>query len=214
MQTILPTANLALFITASLVLLITPGPAVLYIMTRSIDQGRKAGFVSVLAIETGALIHVAAASLGLSAILVSSALAFDVIRYLGAAYLLYLGIRKLRERDVAAVDVEAPAVNLRRVYTQGVVVSVLNPKLALFFFAFLPQFVEPSAGHVGLQVFVLGLIFAALATTTDSLYALVSGSAAGWLRGNRHYQRVQRTVSGTVYIGLGLTAAFSGGRSK
>lgn len=214
MQSLLPAANLTLFITASLVLLVTPGPAVLYIMTRSIDQGRKAGFVSVLAIETGALIHVAAASLGLSAILVSSALAFDLVRYLGAAYLLYLGIRKLRERDVVDVVVEAPAVNLRRVYTQGVIISVLNPKLALFFFAFLPQFVDTAAGHVGLQVFVLGLIFTMLATTTDSLYALVSGSAASWLRGNRHYQRVQRYVSGTVYIGLGLTAALSGARNK
>lgn len=214
MDTLLPTANLTLFITASLVMLITPGPAVLYILTRCIDQGRRAGYVSVLAIETGAIIHVIAAALGLSAILMTSALAFDVVRYLGAAYLIYLGIRKLRERSHADAATAVTPLSLKRIYRQGVVVSVLNPKLALFFFAFLPQFVDTSAGHVGLQILLLGLIFAALATTTDSLYATVAGALAGWLRGNQTYQRVQRTVSGTVYIGLGLTAALAGGRNK
>jgi threonine/homoserine/homoserine lactone efflux protein len=198
-----------LFIPAALALLLMPGPAVLYIVARSMEQGRKAGLVSVAAIETGNLFHAVAAALGLSAILLSSALAFDVVKYLGAAYLIYLGIRKLTTRDEAEQAQNGERKSMGRIYSQGVVVAVLNPKTALFFFAFLPQFVDAARGAVGLQFLLLGLIFVGIAIVTDSVYALAAGTAGRWLRGNLRYLRFQRYLSGTVYIGLGLAAALS-----
>lgn len=153
----LSTTNLLLFIPAALALLLTPGPAVLYIVARSIDQGRKAGLVSVFAIEAGNIFHVLAATLGLSAILLSSALAFDVVKYLGAAYLIYLGIRKLMTREAVEATQTVERKNLGRIFWQGVIVGIFNPKTALFFFAFLPQFVDRSRGAEGLQMLLLGL---------------------------------------------------------
>jgi threonine/homoserine/homoserine lactone efflux protein len=202
-------STLPLFITASLILLLTPGPAVLYIVARSIDQGRKAGLVSVLGIEVANFFHVIAAALGLSAILLSSALLFSVVKYLGAAYLIYLGIRKLTSRDEAQADTPVEQKSLRRIFSQGVVVNVLNPKVALFFFAFLPQFVDSARGSLSLQVFSLGVIFVMLAITTDSIYALLAGTAGQWLRGNLRFLRFQRYFAGTVYIGLGVTTALA-----
>src|SRR5712671_1408526 len=137
----------------------TPGPAVLYIVTRSVEQGRRAGLVSVLGICTGTLAHVAAAALGISALLVASTNAFNVLRYLGAAYLIVLGIRTLSKRETAAGAVEVPPASLRRIFAQGVIVNLLNPHTALFFFAFLPQFVDPSKGAVPVQIVTLGLLF-------------------------------------------------------
>jgi threonine/homoserine/homoserine lactone efflux protein len=213
METIVSPTLLALFIPAALALVLTPGPVVLYIVTRSVDQGRRAGLVSVLGSELGNLCHVAAAALGLSAILLTSTLAFDIVKYLGAAYLIYLGIRKLRSKDEVVND-EVKREPLRRIFSQGVVVAVLNPKTALFFFAFLPQFVDPALGNVTLQVLILGLIMVGLATLTDSLYALSAGTAGRWLRGSLRYLRFQRYFTGTVYVGLGLTAALAGGNRK
>src|SRR5215813_3782984 len=135
-----------LFVLASLSLLLIPGPAVLYIVTRSIDQGRLAGLISVLGIEVGGLFHVAAAALGLSAILLSSALAFDIVKYLGAAYLIYLGVRKLLSPVEETGNADIQRESLSRIYWQGFAVNILNPKTALFFFAFLPQFVSPEKG--------------------------------------------------------------------
>ena len=201
--------NLLLFMTATLALLLVPGPAVIYIMTRSIDQGRTAGLVSVAGIESAAFVHTLAAALGLSAILLSSALAFDIVKYAGAAYLVYLGIQKLRSKDEeSAVVIEKQS--LGQIYKQGVIVNLLNPKTALFFFAFLPQFVDSTHGSVPLQIIMLGLIFVTMATITDGTYALVSSLLANKLRGSRRFKRVQRYVSGTVYVGLGLTAALAG----
>ena len=140
------TSTLALFAVASLALLVVPGPAVLYIVTRSIDQGRTAGFVSTLGIHVGTLVHIAAASLGLSALVVSSALAFNTIKYLGAAYLIWLGIRKIMGRDDDSGDPQIKTRRLSRIFYQGILVNVLNPKTALFFLAFLPQFVDVSKG--------------------------------------------------------------------
>lgn len=214
MESILPFANFPFFFTATLAFLLMPGPAVLYVVTRSVDQGRKAGLVSVLGLQTGALVHVFAAALGLSAILVTSALAFDVVKYLGAAYLIYLGIRKFMERDKAESAETIKHDTLRRVYSQGIIVSILNPKTALFFFAFLPQFVDSARGYVPLQMFILGVIFVVMALTTDSLYALAAGTVGRFLRGNLRYLRFQRYFSGTVYIGLGLATAFSGSSRK
>lgn len=201
--------NLPVFLLAALILLLTPGPAVLYIIARSMDQGRLAGFVSVLSIETGNSVHVLAATFGLSAILMSSALAFSVVKYLGAAYLIYLGIRRLLTRDQGHEIVSVQRQSLRRIYSQGVLVATLNPKTALFFLAFLPQFVDPSAGSVTLQLLTLGGLFVMMAVVTDSMYALLASTAGGWLKRNQLFLQAEKYVAGSVYIGLGLTAALA-----
>lgn len=204
-------SKLTLFIFAALALLLVPGPAVLYIIARSASQGRAAGLVSVLAIETANLIQAIAAGLGLSAILLSSALAFDVVKYLGAAYLIFLGIRKLLSSDNGAEE-EIKQESLRQIYWQGVAINILNPKTALFFFAFLPQFVDPARGNVVAQNLLLGMIFVGLAIVTDSLYALVISSFADTLRGNRRFQTGGRYFAGLVYVGLGITTALTGAK--
>jgi threonine/homoserine/homoserine lactone efflux protein len=205
-------SQLYLFIGAALALLLIPGPAVLYITARSASQGRMAGIVSVLAIETANFMQAAAAALGLSAILLSSALAFDIVKYLGAAYLIYLGIRKLFSRAEEIGDEVVQRESLWRIYWQGFAVNILNPKTALFFFAFLPQFVSPERGNVTAQTLLLGAIFVGLAIITDSLYALLASSLAGQLKGNKNFQKGQRYMTGLVYIGLGITTALTGSK--
>jgi threonine/homoserine/homoserine lactone efflux protein len=207
------TATLAVFAVAAVTLLVIPGPAVLYIVSRSVDQGRAAGLASVCGIHVGTLLHVAAAALGLSALLVSSALAFDTVRYVGAAYLVWLGVQRLLARDEPAGPASAGGDRLGRIFAQGVVVNVLNPKTALFFFAFLPQFVDASAGRVPLQVAVLGATFVGLGLVTDGLYALLASTGAGFLRRRRGVARASRLVSGGVLVGLGVTTALAGSRS-
>jgi threonine/homoserine/homoserine lactone efflux protein len=207
-------ATFAVFAVAAVTLLVIPGPAVLYIVSRSVDQGRAAGFASVAGIHVGSLLHIAAAALGLSALLVSSALAFDTVRYLGAAYLVWLGLQRLLARDEAAGPTRLARERLGRIFAQGVVVNVLNPKTALFFFAFLPQFVDASAGTVPLQVVVLGAAFVGIGLVTDGAYALLASSGAGWLRGHRRVARASRLVSGGVLVGLGVTTALAGSRSS
>ena len=206
-------STLAVFVAAALALLLVPGPAVLYIVARSVEQGRSAGLVSVLGVHLGSLVHIAAAAVGLSSLLVSSALAFNVVKYLGAAYLVYLGIRALLTR-VERDAVEVRPAPLRKLLRQGAVVNILNPKTALFFLAFLPQFVDPEAGMAALQIVFFGLVFVALGFVTDGLYALLAGTAGNWLRSSRAYAAMQRYVSGTVFIGLGLAAALSGSRQR
>ena len=206
--------TLALFAGAAVALLVVPGPAVLYIVTQSIEHGRGAGLVSMLGVQAGALVHVAAAALGLSALLVQSSVAFNVVKYAGAAYLIFLGLRKLLARERFETTGERPPRRLDRLFAQGVVVNVLNPKTALFFFAFLPQFVDVSAGSVGLQIALLGVVFILIAIVSDGLYALAAGTASDRLRGSRVFVRAERWVSGTVLVALGVTAAFSGSRQK
>jgi len=202
----------AAFAVASLALLVVPGPSVLYIVTRSMDQGRAAGLVSVLGIHTGSIVHVTAAALGLSAILASSALTYGIVKYVGAAYLIWLGIRALRGRDEGRPDVEGKGHSLRRIYAQGVVVNVLNPKTALFFLAFLPQFVDVSKGSVPLQVVLLGLTFILLGFISDGSYALVSARVSRRLASRRRSGIVRRWLPGLTLIGLGVVSAFSGRR--
>jgi threonine/homoserine/homoserine lactone efflux protein len=201
--------TLAVFAAAALALIVVPGPAVLYVVSQSIDRGRLAGVVSALGIAVGALVHVAAAAVGLSSILVSSATAFDVVKYAGAAYLVAMGLWTIARRRDDLEAAGAPAERrLRRRFSQGVVVNVLNPKTALFFFAFLPQFVDPEQGGAALQIFVLGMTWVLLAVLSDTLWALAAGTASERLRGNRRFLAVQRYVSGSVFVGLGaLTAA-------
>ncbi|HEV8529844.1 MAG TPA: LysE family translocator [Methylomirabilota bacterium] len=207
-------ASLGLFIAAALVLLLTPGPAVLYIVARSIDQGRRAGLVSMLGVHAGTLVHVAAAAAGLSALLAASAMAFSVVKYLGATYLIFLGVRRLLDRTTSVASPRPERPRLRRAFLDGVVVNVLNPKTALFFLAFLPQFVITARGDVGAQILGLGLLFVGLGVITDGLYAVGAGTAAQWLRGNPRFVRSERWVSGSMYIGLGVAAAFSSSHRK
>jgi len=203
------TSQLLFFMGAALALLLIPGPAVLYITARSASQGRVAGLVSVLAIESANFVQAVAAALGLSAILLSSALAFDVVKYLGAAYLIYLGIRKLWTTDDGTEEKAVKQESLSRIYWQGFAVNILNPKTALFFFAFLPQFVDPAKGNVTGQTLLLGAIFVGMALITDSLFALVASSLAGKLTGNKRFQKGQRYFAGLVYVGLGITTALT-----
>lgn len=202
--------TLILFMTAAALLLISPGPAVLYVVARSIDQGRLAGLVSVLGISIGSFVHTAAAALGISTLLASSALAFAIVKYLGAAYLVYLGLRTLLTPVQTDVTVEATPSRLSNVFWQGVIVNVLNPKSALFFLAFLPQFVNPARGSATLQILMLGVIFALMALVSDGLYAITAGTVGPWLRNNLRYLHMQRYLAGGVYIALGVATAVSG----
>jgi threonine/homoserine/homoserine lactone efflux protein len=203
--------KLVVFVAAALALLVVPGPAVLYVVTRSIHQGRRAGLMSVLGIHVGTLVHIGAATAGLSALIVSSAVAFTAVKIAGAVYLVGLGLWTLFSRR-AEPDVPLGGERaLTRVFAQGIVVNVLNPKTALFFLAFLPQFVDPNAPHPALQVAFLGLLFAALGMITDSAWAVVAGTAGGVLRRSGRYVRVQRYVTGSVYVGLGVATALVGG---
>ena len=215
MEIVVPSAsNIGLFVGAALVLLLIPGPAVLYIVARSMAQGRMAGFVSDLGIHGATMVHVLAAALGLSALLASSALAFSIVKYAGAAYLIWLGLKKIFGRVDEAESGVLARHSYARLFRDGFIVNLLNPKTALFFFAFLPQFVEPERGHVAVQIAFLGLLFAGLGFVTDGCYALLAGTAGNWLKRSRRFLEIERYVSGTLFIGLGLTAAFAGNQKK
>jgi threonine/homoserine/homoserine lactone efflux protein len=194
------------FAAAALALAVVPGPAVLYIVARSVDQGRFAGLVSALGIGVGSLVHVTAATIGLSSLLASSATAFTVVKYAGAAYLILLGIHRLLTREEVAEVAARPPRGLGMIFRDGVIVNVLNPKTALFFLAFLPQFVDPDQGAASPQILVLGLIFTVIALSSDSLWALAAGTLGAWLRRSRWYLGVKRWVTGTVLVALGASA--------
>ena len=207
--------TLFVFALAALAILVVPGPAVVYIVTRSVDQGRGAGLASVIGIHVGTLVHLTAATVGLSAILVSSAMAFTIVKVLGALYLIVIGIRTLFGRaDPADTDPQRPPRRRRRDFAEGIVVNVLNPKTALFFLAFLPQFVDPARGQASLQILVLGLTFVLLGLVTDSIWALAAGSAGETLRKSRRWAQVQRYVSGSVFVALGLVTAVTGSHRR
>jgi threonine/homoserine/homoserine lactone efflux protein len=201
--------RLALFVPAALALLVVPGPAVLYVVTRSIQQGRRAGLVSVLGLHTATLVHIAAAAAGLSALLVRSAIAYSIVKYAGAAYLVFLGIRALRSGDDPVEQVRVPATT-RRLYVEGFVVNLLNPKTALFFFAFLPQFVDVHRGRVPMQMAILGLLFAFLGLCSDSAYAVLAARLGRRFAASPRFRRRQRRATAGILIGLGATAAVSG----
>jgi threonine/homoserine/homoserine lactone efflux protein len=207
-------SSLLLFVTGAALLLVIPGPAVTYVVSRSIGHGRAAGLLSVLGIVVGTLLHVTAATLGLSALLASSILAFQFVKYLGAAYLIYLGIRTLRRDDSQLLQAASSEGRLLRIFAQGVLVNLLNPKTALFFLAFLPQFVDPSLGHPSLQIFQLGVLFALMGWISDSVWAVLAGTVAERFRSSVRLRRAQRNVSGGALIALGLASAFSGAKTK
>jgi threonine/homoserine/homoserine lactone efflux protein len=197
---------IATFALAAVALLLIPGPAVLYVVNRSVSDGRTAGLAAVAGLSLGNLVHALAAAAGLSAVLATSAAAFNTVKWLGAGYLVYVGVRTLM-RPAPPIDDDQPGVTPRRAFTQGIVVNVLNPKVALFFLSFLPQFIKPAEGHPGLQALVLGLVFVAIGFCTDSCYALLSSGLRDVLLRGKALPFVRRWVAGTVFIGLGLVAA-------
>lgn len=197
----------AVFLATAIALLLVPGPAVLYVVTRSIEMGRAGGLASVAGITTATFVYVGFATAGLSSLVLASRVAFDAVKYAGAAYLLFLGVRRLLGHGLEETDAEATPRTRRRAYLQGVAVNLTNPKLIVFMFAFLPQFVDPHARHVWLQVLVLGVSFAVLAFLSDSAYALAAGAVAERLRGSEGIARVQRWAGGGVLVGLGILAA-------
>ncbi len=204
------------FSAAAFALLVIPGPAVMYIVTRSAAQGRAAGLVSVAGIHIGTLVHIVAAMVGLSAVLAASATAFTAVKLLGAAYLVYLGVQTLRNHHrVGSEDptsLGAPR-SLRRVFTDGVVLNVLNPKTAIFFLAFVPQFVDPNAARPALSVAVLGTVFIVLGVVSDGAYALAGGWMGGRLRSSVRLRRRSNLLAGGTYLGLGALTALSGNRA-
>src|SRR5262245_56219292 len=209
-------AHIGTFAVAAILLLLTPGPAVLYIVGRSVEQGRLAGVVSVLGITTGTLVHVVAAVVGLSALVMQSVLAFSVVKYAGAAYLIYIGVRRLFSRDEAsaAVTIALPRRSLWRLYSDGFIVNLLNPKTALFFLAVLPPFVDVGRGGAPSQIAFLGLLFAAMGMLSDSAYALLAGTAGTWMKQRQGFLKAQRYITGSLFIGLGVSAALAGDGRK
>jgi threonine/homoserine/homoserine lactone efflux protein len=199
-------STIALFLLAATALAVVPGPAVAYIVTQSIDQGRRAGLVSALGVASGGLVHVAAATVGLSALIASSATAFTGVKLVGAAYLIVVGIRRILSGKSEEPEPHALRAPLRRVYRQGVIVNVLNPKTALFFLAFLPQFVDRDRSVVP-QVAILGLLFAAIALLSDLAYAVLADALAGRMRRSARAARVRRFATGGIFVALGITAA-------
>lgn len=208
------------FVAAALVVLVLPGPGVFYVVARTLGQGTRAGLISAAGLSVGVLAHVAAAVAGLSAILLTSATAFEIVRLLGAGYLIYLGLKAIlsaRKAQTTAVKVASP-LPAARIFRDGVVVSILNPKIAVFFLAFLPQFVDPALGAVPLQILLLGLLYAALALMTDGSYALLAGGLRHWLSSGRLSGPLLQGApfeyfSGIVFLGLGLHTLLTGRRS-
>jgi len=200
---------LASFALASLVLLLVPGPAVLFIVARSSAHGPRAGIVSVLGVHGASIVHVVAAVVGLSALVVASASAFTVVKVVGGCYLIYLGARTLLTIRGPGGPIAVPERRHRDLFVEGFVVNLFNPKVALFFLAFVPQFVEPERGAVWSQTLLLGVLYIALGLMTDGLYALLGGRAGSWvLRRTTSRQRLPRAVEGSILIGLGtLTLA-------
>jgi threonine/homoserine/homoserine lactone efflux protein len=203
----MPDTNLLLFVTASLALIAVPGPDMIYVLTRGVSQGRAAALVSAVGVCSGIQVHTAFAALGLSAILAQSALAFSLVKYAGAAYLFYLGVRTMLEKKGFAAPERAGRAKLSIVFRQGVLSNVLNPKVALFFLAFLPQFVDPAAGAVGLQMLGFGFAFTLMGLTVLSVVALTSGVLGERLRNSPPLANILRWLTGSVLVALGLRLA-------
>ncbi len=208
--------TLVAFSAAALILLIIPGPGVMYIVTRSATQGRRAGVVSVFGIHLGSVVHIVAAMIGLSAVLAASATAFTIVKFVGASYLVWLGIQSIRSYRSASTSDDPPVVelrSLRRVFTDGVILNVLNPKVAIFFLSFVPQFVDSATTSPARDVALLGAVFIVLGVVSDSVYAIAGGWIGNRLRNSPHLQRRKDVLAGTTYIGLGAMTAFSGSRT-
>ncbi len=202
-------STLVLFAGAAVLLLMVPGPVVVFVVARSLDQGRGAGLVSVLGVHLASVLHVGAAALGLSALLMSSANAFTVVKLAGAAYLVYLGIRRLADGD-RFIDLSAlTRTPVAKLFWQGFIVNLLNPKTALFFLAFLPQFVDPARGSLAAQIGFLGFLFIVLGLMSDSAYAMLAGLLRSQFARRPLVLRLERYVSASTYLGLGALTAWA-----
>jgi threonine/homoserine/homoserine lactone efflux protein len=202
--------NFWLFALASFLLNITPGNDMIYVASRSAAQGVRAGIVSAMGIMAGCLVHLTAAALGLSVLLARSAVAFDVVKYIGAGYLFYLGIRALvNKKEAAFVTAERPALSYSRLFWQGVLTNVLNPKVALFFLAFLPQFIDVGGRHATEAILLLGVWFDVGGTLVNIVVAVLFGRIGDWLRGHSRWMKVQEKITGLVLIGLSIKVAFT-----
>jgi threonine/homoserine/homoserine lactone efflux protein len=203
------TAKFTLFITISWALIIAPGPDMLYVITRGMAHGRRAGILSAIGVVCGILVHTIAVALGLTVIFQTSAFAFVVVKYVGAVYLVYLGIKAWRDKSIMAVQGHLPFVNSQQLFWQGVLSNVLNPKIAIFFLAFLPQFVDQGSGQVTLQLIVLGLTFAFFGLCFLLVVGYSSGSIGSWITGRPQYAQFLGRLSGGILIGLGLRLALT-----
>ena len=201
---------LALFLAAATLLAVTPGPGIFYVLTRTLAGGKREGVLSAFGTFSGGLIHVMAAGLGLSAVLAASATAFMVVKYAGALYLVWLGFRMIRTRNVPMEEGAAPTAN--RAFRQGVTTELLNPKTALFFLSFLPQFVNPALGHTVIQFLLLGVISVTLNTSADLVVVSFAAPIGARLRSSPRFRRNQRVASGIGMMGLGAFVAFGDSR--
>lgn len=208
-------APLVIFVVAALALNISPGPDMLYVIARSLEHGRRAGIVSALGIGAGTLVHMLVTAVGLSAILLSSPITYELIRYAGAAYLAYLGVRMLvvkaskasNETDEKTSVSTHSDLKLRRVFRQGALTNILNPKVALFFLAFLPQFVDQSKGSVAIQIILLGLLFDTSGTSVNVIVAALAGRFRDAIKNRSGLKRFQKLVPAAILIALGLLVA-------
>lgn len=198
-------STIAAFATASLVLLLIPGPAVVYIVNRSVSDGRPAGLSAAAGLALGNMVHATAAAVGLTAIIRTSQAAFDTVKWLGAAYLIFVGVRTLLTNH-DPIDIDQQSVRPVAAFGQGIVVNILNPKVALFFLSYLPTFIDPDAGRPGMQAWVLGLVFVLIGLCTDSTYALLASGLRDKLLRGKALPFVRRYVAGTVFIILGIIA--------
>jgi threonine/homoserine/homoserine lactone efflux protein len=203
-------STLWLYTLAATALIVIPGPSVLYIVAQSIGQGRRAGVISAFGVATGGLVHVVGAAIGISGILLSSATLFSVFKFIGAGYLIWMGVRRILGTDEGMLGEPPPPRPRRQLFRSGALVNILNPKTALFFYAFLPQFLDPDKGNVALQALLLGGIWTVIALISDSLWGITAGSAAAWLRSRPKAITVERWVSGGLFIGLGAFTALAG----
>lgn len=198
--------SIVAFAIASLALLVIPGPAVLYVINRSISDGRSIALAGVAGLELGNFVHVIAATIGLSALIAASATAFGVVKWIGAGYLIFIGIRTIT-RIPASFSQEQKSLTRRKSFTQGIIVNTFNPKVALFFLSFLPQFIDEKSGSAALQSLILGSLFVAIGLCTDGMYAFLASALRTTLLRGKSLPFVQRYVAGSVFIALGLIAS-------
>lgn len=200
-------AALALFMTATLALNLAPGPDMLYVSTRSLTQGRRAGVISALGIAAGSVVHTVAIASGLAALLRALPLAYEIVRLAGAAYLIWLGVQAVRGKTGPASGKPLDRASEWAVFRQGAVTNILNPKVALFFLAFLPQFADPARGSVAMQIIVLGCVFNCSGTIVNVAIAYLAASAGRWLGSRGYVERIFRWLTASMFIGLGLRLA-------
>ena len=203
-----PITNIFLFMLAAVTLNITPGLDMMYVIARSTNQGRTAGIASAFGIAGGSLIQTLAVAFGLSGLLLAVPIAYDVVKFGGALYLIYLGVRTLLSRQHTVMEAKVEQASQWRIFTQGVFTNVLNPKVAIFFLAFLPQFVDTRQGNAWLQIIFLGLLFNISGTVVNSIIALMASSLSTWLKSRAQAQKVLQWLTGGIFIGLGVRLAF------